>query len=132
MLKYIVFAVSILVLGGAQAQAQESGTKISGDELRALVTGANVTHVNRHGSERRWTNEADGTFVASSTNKKHGGAMSRSATGHGKWSIGSDDKLCIEIDWKREDEKWCAAIVKADGSYYLNSVESARKIEFSR
>ncbi len=129
--RIIIAAVSALILGGVQAQ--ESGTKITGDELTTLVTGANVTHVNRYGSIRRWTNEADGTLVASTSNQKHGSVMSASRTGQGKWSINESGKFCIEIDWKREDEKWCASIVKAaDGGYYLGSVDPTRKIEFAR
>ena len=133
MRKYFIFAVSILVLGGAQAD--ETATKITGDELRNLVTGANVVHYNKVGSTRRWTDDPDGTFVASSNAKGTVGGVgnSASANGHGKWSINSDDKYCVQIDWKHLDEKWCAFIVKAaDGSYYLNSVDSGRKIEFSR
>jgi hypothetical protein len=127
----VVAVLSALVVAGARAD--ETGSKIAGDELRSLVTGAKVLHVSRAGSVRRWTNEADGTVVASSSNQKYSGAMSASATGSGSWSINSDGKFCIEIDWKREAEKWCAFIVKAaDGSYYLNSVDPARKIEFAR
>jgi len=51
MRKYIVAAASVLALAGAQAQ--ESGTKVAGDELRALVTGAKVTHYSKTGSVRR-------------------------------------------------------------------------------
>jgi hypothetical protein len=131
MLKYIVAAVSILALGGAQAQ--ENGTKVSGDDLRTLVTGANVTHVNRYGSVRRWKDEPDGTLVASTSNQKHGSALSASKTASGKWSVNEAGKYCIQIDWKTEDEKWCAFIVKApDGGYYLGSIDSGRKIEFTR
>jgi hypothetical protein len=128
--KFIAGAVSLLALAGVQAQ--ESGTKITGDELSALVTGANVTHVNRYGSVRRWTNDADGTFVASTSNQKRGSALTAPRTGQGKWSINSDGKYCIQIDWKAEDEKWCAFIVKAADGYYLNSVDPARKIEFAK
>ena len=50
--------------------------------------------------------------------------------GHG---INDADKYCIEIDWKRELEKWCATIVKGeDGTYYLGKVDPARKIEFTK
>ena len=90
-------------------------------------------HVNRFRSERRWTNEPDGTLVASSSNQKYGGAIPVSTSSPGKWYINDAGKYCIEIDWKRELEKWCASIVKAtDGTLYLNSVESDRKIEFAK
>ena len=131
MRRYIVAAASVLALAGAQAQ--ESGTKVTGDELRALVTGAKVTHYSKTGSVRRWTNEPDGTFAASSDSKQFTGAMGFAVTGVGKWSINGDGKYCVVIDWKRVDEKWCAFIVKgADGGYYLNSVDPARKIEFAK
>jgi len=126
----IVTAISVLAVVGVRAD--EAGSRVVGDELRVLVNGANVTHVTRAGSERRWTDEADGTLVASTTNKKHGSAMGGARTAQGKWSVSADDKFCVEIDWKREDEKLCAAIIKADGGYYLNAVDPARRIEFSR
>lgn len=131
MRKYIVAIASFLALGGVQAQ--DSGSKITGDELRALVTGANVTHYSKAGSVRRWTNEPDGSLVASSDAKQFAGAVGHATTGRGNWSINGDGKYCVEIDWKRLDEKWCASIVKAaDGGYYLNSVDPSRKIEFTR
>ena len=89
--RIIIAVASALILGGVQAQ--ESGTKITGGELSALVTGANVTHVNRYGSVRRWTNEADGTLVASTSNQKYGGAMSASSSSTGKWSINDAGKF---------------------------------------
>ena len=123
----------VAVVASFQAGADEVATKVSGDELRTLVTGAKVHHVSSFGSERRWTNEPDGTLVASSSNKKYGGAMSAAASSPGKWSINDAGKYCIEIDWKRELEKWCATIVKGeDGTYYLNKVDPARKIEFTK
>jgi hypothetical protein len=123
----------LAVVASFQAGADEAATKVSGDELRTLVTGAKVHHVSSFGSERRWTNEPDGTLVASSSNKKYGGALSAPSTASGKWSINDADKYCIEIDWKRELEKWCASIVKGeDGTYYLNKLDPARKIEFAK
>ena len=125
--------VGVAVVASFQAGADEAATKVTGDELRTLVTGAKVHHVNRFRSERRWTNEPDGTLVASSSNKKYGSAMTGSASSPGKWSINDAGKYCIDIDWRREAEKWCAFIVKAaDGTFYLNSVESGRKIEFAK
>jgi hypothetical protein len=74
----------LAVVASFQAGADEAATKVSGDELRTLVTGAKVHHVNSFGSERRRINEPDGTLVASSSNKKYGGAMSASASSPGK------------------------------------------------
>lgn len=121
------------VVASFQVTADEAATKVTGDELRTLVTGAKVHHTNSFGSERRWVDEPDGTFVASSSNKKFGSALSAPATSSGKWFINDADKYCIEIDWKRELEKWCATIVRGeDGTYYLGKVDPARKIEFTK
>ena len=127
----VLAAISLLVVLGARAD--EAGTKVTGEELRKLVTGANVTHVNKFGSLRRWTNEPDGSLLAWSSNQKHGSATAAPRSAHGKWSINDEGKYCIEIDWKRDDEKWCAVIIKAtDGNYYLSSVDPSRKIEFAK
>ena len=116
------------------AVADEAGTRLSGDELKTLVTGATVEHVAKTGSQRRWKNDEDGSFMATSNNKKSGNALGQhSTTSPGTWSIDSEGKYCVQIDWKREPEKWCAFIIKgSDGGYYLNSVDPSRKIEFNK
>ena len=116
------------------AVADEAGTRLSGDELKTLVTGAAVAHVSKAGSQRRWRNEPDGNFMATSNNKKYGSALGQqTAASPGTWSINDEGKYCVRIDWKREEEKWCAYIVRAaDGGYYLNSVQPGREIEFSK
>ena len=123
----------VAVVASFQAGADEAATKVTGDELRTLVTGAKVHHVSSAGSERRWTNDPDGTLVASTNSRKFGGVMARTASSPGKWSINESDKYCIEIDWKSELEKWYATIVKGeDGTYYLGKVDPVRKIEFAK
>jgi len=125
--------VGVAVVASFQAGADEVATKVSGDELRTLVTGAKVVHVNSSGSVRRWTNEPGGGLQASTTSTKYGSAMSRGDSSPGKWSINSDGKFCLDIDWSREAERWCAFIVKAaDGDYYIGSVKPGRKIEFAK
>ena len=116
------------------AVADEAGTRLSGEELKTLVTGATVAHVSKAGSQRRWRNEPDGNFMATSNNKKYGSALGQqTAASPGTWSINDEGKYCVRIDWKREEEKWCAYIVRAaDGGYYLNSVQPGREIEFSK
>jgi len=116
------------------AVADDAGTRLSGEELKTLVTGATVAHVSKSGSQRRWRNEPDGNFMATSNNKKYGSALGQhTAASPGTWSINDEGKYCVRIDWKREEEKWCAYIVRgADGDYYLNSVDPGRKIELSK
>ena len=75
------------------AVADEAGTRLSGEELKTLVTGATVDHVAKTGSQRRWVNNEDGTFMATSNNKKYGSAMGQqSSTRPGTWSINDEGK----------------------------------------
>jgi len=112
--------------------AQDGNRKMTRDELSSFLPGTKVTHVSQNGSERRWTNEPDGTLIANSNNKQFGSATgTQMATQAGAWTINDDGKYCIDIDWKRVHEKWCANIIKSqDGGYYLNVVDDKHKIEF--
>ncbi len=132
MYRHLIFLPAVLLCSAGFAQ--EEGTRLSRDELLAFLPNAEVTSYSRAGSVRRWKNEPDGKFVASTDNKKYGNPMGNSsATASGTWQVNDDGKYCIKIDWKREAEDWCAAIIKtADGSFYLNRVDPARKIEFKK
>ena len=82
------------------AFADEAGTRLSGEELKTLVTGATVEHVAKTGSQRRWKNDEDGSFMATSNNKKYGNALGQHSTASpGTWSISSEGKYCVQIDW---------------------------------
>ncbi len=130
--RYLIFVPALLL--GSASFAQEEGTRLSRDELLAFLPNAEVTSYSKAGSVRRWKNEPDGKFVASTDNKKYGGPMGNSsATAAGTREVNEQGKYCIRIDWKREAEDWCAYIVMAaDGNYYLNRVDPARKIEFKK
>lgn len=112
--------------------AEEAGLRLSKDELTALVTNTESSYLTRSGSLQRWRNDPSGKFVASTDNKKHGGAMGmRASSAPGSWRINDEGKYCVQIEWRRDTEDWCAFIVKGeDGSYYLTRVDPARKIEF--
>ncbi len=122
------------VLPFTTAYAQEEGVKLSKEELQALLPNTEVMHVSKAGSVRRWKNEPDGAFVASTTNAKYGSVLgTQGGSARGTWRINDEGKYCVQIDWKREAEDWCAWLVKAaDGSYYLNRVDPARKIELTK
>jgi hypothetical protein len=93
--------------------------KITGDELRQVLTGAKITSKTRHGSTRHWTNNADGKFTASTDSRGFQGAPTAyQTTGAGSWHVSANDQYCVYIDWRRVDEKWCVFILKADGKYY--------------
>lgn len=118
----------------ASALAQGDAVKLTADELKAFLPGTKVTHHNKVGSLRHWVNNADGSFVASSDNKKYGSALgTQSAQAPGKWNVNDDGKYCIAIEWGRVSENWCAFILKTSaGEFYLNAVEADRKIEFAK
>lgn len=130
MLKLLIAILGCLLVTGAYPQ--ESGRRMTRDELLAFLPGTRVTHVNQVGSERHWINEPDGTLVANSNNKFFGNAIgTQGASQAGTWLVNDEGKYCIDIDWKRVHEKWCAAIIKTqEGGYYLNTVDDKRKIEF--
>ncbi|MBS1140727.1 MAG: hypothetical protein H6R13_2180 [Proteobacteria bacterium] len=112
--------------------AQDGSRKMTRDELLSFLPGAKVTHISQAGSERRWTNKTDGTLIANSNNKLYGNAIgTQGATQAGTWMVNDEGKYCIDIDWKRVHEKWCANIIKSqDGAYYLNVVDDKHKIDF--
>ncbi len=127
--------VTLLVAGSLNtvAVADDAAVKMTKDELLAFLPGTNVTHVNKGGSTRRWTNDPDGTLAASTDNKKYGSGMGvRIHTSRGTWKVSDDGKYCIDIDWKREAEKWCYSVLKAADGYFLGSVDPGHKIEFAK
>lgn len=128
---------AIVVIGclfTASAFAQGDASKMTKDDLLAFLPGTKVTHISSAGSERHWTNGPDGKFVASSTNKLYGSALGTSVvTNPGTWTVNDEGKYCIDIDWSRVHEKWCAFVLKgADDTYYLNVVDAKHKIEFAK
>jgi hypothetical protein len=112
--------------------ADDAGVRLSKDELTALVTNAETSYLNRSGSLHRWRNDPGGNFVVSTDSKKHGSVMGmKASSAPGTWRISDEGKYCVQIEWRREREDWCAYVVKGeDGAYYLNKVDPARKIEF--
>lgn len=129
----VVIAIVASVVTG-NVLAQDSAVRMTKDELLTFLPGTKVTHTSKAGSLRRWTNEPDGKFVVSSDNKKYGSAMgNRGASRPGTWMVNDEGKYCIEIDWKREQEKWCAYVLKsADDAYYLNVADDNHRIEFAK
>lgn len=130
-----VIGVVGFVMLAANAVAQDAGTRMSREDLLAFLPGTKVSHVSPStGSQRAWTNEPDGHFVASSDTKGYmGNALgTQHATARGTWSVNDQGKYCVEIDWPKVNaEKWCSSILKtADGGYYLGVVAPKSKIEF--
>jgi len=127
----LLFAV-LGSLVSISALAQDAAVKMGREELLSFLPGTKVTHVNSAGSERHWTNEPDGTLYANTNNKTFGNGTGSVVSGQaGTWKISDEGKYCIDIDWKRVNEKWCSYILKGQGdTYYLNKVDESRKIIF--
>lgn len=132
-MRKLVVAVVVLV-AASPVLADGAAAKMSKEELLAFLPGTEVVYTTRAGSLHRWNNAPDGKFVASTDNRKYGGATGlHGGTAPGTWRVDDDGKYCVQIDWSRELEKWCAYIIKADdGAYYLNSVDPARRIGFTK
>ena len=139
--------LSILVLGTFLLQpagviAQEmtmadvkNPQKLTGDELRQVLTGAKVASKTRHGSTRYWTNNPDGKFTASTDSLGYKGRPTAAGTtGAGAWHISPIDQYCVTIEWRTTAENWCVFVFKSGDKFYVSSKQndpSARAVEFS-
>jgi hypothetical protein len=105
----------ILVLNDIKAQ---NGVQLSATELNDLMPKANVVSHTQAGSTRRWTNESDGTFVASGDNRGRSGGAGRPAQGRGTWHVGPNGTYCVTIEWPASSENWCRYLFKVGAEYY--------------
>ena len=124
----------VACLLAANAVAEGAPTVLTGSELRALLPGAKVTHITQGGSERHWTNNPDGTLFATTNNKVLGNALGTQPSSHaGTWTVNDRGQFCIDIDWSRLHEKWCATVLQGDGNaYYLNVADDKHRILFEK
>jgi hypothetical protein len=108
--------------------------KLSGDELRQVLTGAKVRHMTRYGSTRYWSNNPDGKFMASGTAQGYKGRQTTyPASGVGTWHISPLDQYCVTIEWKAVSENWCLFVYKSGDRFYGSPRQndpSARAVEF--
>ena len=135
----IVFCALLLHAAGAVAQEMtmadvKNPQKLTGDELRQVLTGAKVTSKTRHGSTRHWHNSADGKFTASTDSVGHQGRLTASpTTGAGSWHISPLDQYCVTIEWRTTSENWCVFVFKSGDKFYVSSRQNdpaARAVEF--
>lgn len=147
MLRYIFASVLLAFSLAAQANGlllndikAQNGVQLSADELKQLMPNAKVVSYSKEGSTRRWTNEPDGKFVASTDIGRDVGLMLqavRAKTGQGTWHIGDNGTYCVMIDWKQRSENWCRFIFKVGEKYYgVKTVNDgatiAHEFEFSK
>ena len=98
-----------------------NASKLSKDDLQALIPGGKNESVGRNGNARQFEHGADGRLMG----RMYGGSVAASgAPGEGKWSITDDGKYCIDLRWtfrtSSTDEKWCGAVWKLGSDYYVS------------
>jgi len=83
------------------------------------VSGAKTEFTQVNGGVRIWTNQPDGTFIAS---RNFGDANRRS--GRGTWSINDDAALCLVFDWGgMQTDQWCRQVYRVEDRYYLYDLD---------
>ena len=126
-----------VLCGVASAQPQQlvlrdlegkSLRTLSKDEVTQLMTGAKMARISQRGNQHYWTNDAGGSFVASSDNRGAGAAVrsqGRPATARGKWHISDDGRYCLLIEWTGvPTEEWCRFVLHTSDGYYMTKSTS--------
>ncbi len=128
----LILASFLLVFSlSAQAQAlllndlkAQNAVQLTVDELRQQMPSAKVVNRTEAGSTRRWSNDQDGTFIASSDSR---GSTGRQSQGKGTWHIGDNGTYCVTLEWKTSSENWCRYIFKIEDKYYgVSSIANGR------
>lgn len=116
----------------------QNGVQLTADELKQLMPNAKVVsyYVEGGTSTRRWTNEPDGKFVASSDVGREI-TKKRSSTAQGTWHVADNGTYCVTIDWRTRSENWCRYIFKVGEKYYgvrnlSDGATVAHEFEFSK
>lgn len=134
MLRALVVAISLGVCAVAAGQVAplsdvkaKGGVQLTADELKQLMPGAKVVNMTAAGSTRRWTNNLDGTLVASTDGRGFTGGKSAPGSGEGTWRLADNGTYCVNIKWPvMQPEQWCSYMFKAGDKYY-----AARKLDDS-
>jgi hypothetical protein len=131
-----LFAVMILLgvfsIGAAQAVTvgdikAKGGVQLSADDLKQLMPDAKVVSSLATGSTRRWTNNAGGTFVASTDGRSFNAGRTLPASGQGSWHVADNGTYCVNIKWGGLlTEDWCSYFFKTGDKYY-----AARRLDDS-
>jgi uncharacterized protein DUF995 len=127
-LKYAVILGTLLASGTSEAAenaaltladiSAKKAVQVTREELQALLPGAKVVNIAATGSTRKWVNEVDGKFIASSDNRASTAASGKPGSAKGKWEIGSEGTYCVSLEWSRfSTESWCRYLFK-DGSEF--------------
>jgi hypothetical protein len=95
-----------------------NGVLLSAEELQKVVPGAKVINHAPNGDTLVWTNNLDGTLVASTDARggsNMGGQRLRSA--EGSWRI-QNGAYCVEMRLPRMEKHWCRHLYRIGDKYY--------------
>jgi hypothetical protein len=124
----VAFLFSCLLTGPLFAQ-EGLGSKVSGSELRALLTGKTIVGTSKKGRYFHKTFEEGGKLVGNSIwppNKAITRGGERPDSDTGKWWI-EKDRQCHQ--WKRwgKGKPWCHNIYKRGGKYHSYSETGGKR-----
>lgn len=126
MLRSILASAVVALSSAAQAEGlllndvrSQNGVQLTADELKQLMPNAKVVsyYVEGGTSTRRWTNEPDGKFSASSDARRDL-SIRRTYTAQGTWHVADNGTYCVTIEWRTRPENWCRYIFKVGEKYY--------------
>jgi hypothetical protein len=117
-----------LLLGDLKAQG---GAQLSANELKEQMPNAKVVSYSEENT-RRWKNDPDGKFVASSDAGRH-----KLKTAQGTWHVDDNGTYCVTLEWPKSSESWCRYIFKVGDKYYgvksiADGTSKAFEFEFSK
>jgi hypothetical protein len=109
----------------------QGGAQLSANELKELMPNAKVVSYSEENT-RRWKNDPDGKFVASSDARRR-----QVPTAQGTWHVGDDGAYCVTLEWPKSSESWCRYIFKVGDKYYgvksiADDTSKAFEFEFSK
>jgi hypothetical protein len=120
-LAFATFAVAGLVRAQVLSLDEiraRNGVLLSAEEVQQVIPGAKVVNHAPNGDTRVWTNNLDGTLVASTDARggsNLGGMRLRSA--EGSWHI-QNGAYCVTMQWLHVTERWCRHIYRIGDKYY--------------
>lgn len=146
-LRYMVIIGTLLASLNSQAEnaaltladiTAKAAVQVTKEELQALLPGAKVRNIAATGSTRSWTNDAGGSFIASSDNRAGTGAGRHPSSAKGTWQIGAEGTYCVSLEWSRfTTEKWCRYLFKDGAEFWgvrslADPASEATRFSFSR
>lgn len=118
------FAAAVFNLPVAFPVQAQDAKALTGEEIRALYSGNEMTATNSRGQRFTEQYKADGTFTATSTKTDGSCCLADS----GKWSV-EGDKFCRQYENWRDGRKTCGLVLKTADGY---ATQAGLKMQFKR